>query len=429
MQKFIIQNMGCKSNQLEGALITEKLVNSGYENVKKIEDADIFILNSCSVTHKSDNEALYILRHAKHKNPKITTVLTGCVAQLEKENLLKEDYIDIVLGNDDKLNILSFLPEKQSKVSDIMSQDTFTEVLLHDLSKTRANLKIQDGCNNRCTYCTICLARGKSRSASIPFLLKQIKIFEEAGFKEIVLTGINIGQWKRVENGIEKNLLDLLKEIEEKTNIERYRLGSLNPLEINDDFLDFLSTSKKFCPHFHLSLQSLCDKTLKNMNRKNTAQDAIFLMEKITDKFENAFIGADIIAGFPDETEADFEETLCNLKKSSLTKIHTFPYSKRKNTVAASMENQVSDVEKNRRADVIKELSNEKYLEFLKKNKGKILNVMIEKKRDKSTGFLKGVSENYIQVLIDSKDDSLKNTIQKVIIQDMDKHVLGTIFQ
>ena len=168
---------------------------------------------------------------------------------------------------------------------------------------------------------------------------------------------------------------------------------------------------------------------MKNMNRKNTAQDAIFLMEKITDKFENAFIGADIIAGFPDETEADFEETLCNLKKSSLTKIHTFPYSKRKNTVAASMENQVSDVEKNRRADIIKELSNEKYLEFLKKNKGKILNVMIEKKRDKSTGFLKGVSENYIQVLIDSKDDSLKNTIQKVIIQDMDKHVLGTIFQ
>ena len=264
--------MGCKSNQLEGSLIEENLIKNGWGKVAKISDADIFILNSCTVTHKSDNEAFNILHKAKRENPDIKTILTGCIAQIEKENLLQNVDIDFVIGNDEKLNIVKFLDENIAcAVENIMELDSFNSVLLCDTKKTRASLKIQDGCDNRCSYCIIPFARGKNRSAKVDFILEQIKIYEQMGFKEIVLTGIHIGQWNDGESGNGKqetgNLLFLLKNIEERTSISRFRLGSLNPLEIDDEMLNFLKNSEKFCPHFHLSLQSMCDKTLKSMNR------------------------------------------------------------------------------------------------------------------------------------------------------------------
>lgn len=255
--------MGCKSNQLEGCLIEENLIINGYKKVDKISEADFFILNSCTVTHKSDNEAFSIVRHAKAANSNIKTVLTGCIAQIEREELLKNPNIDIVLGNDEKLEIAQYL-DKSCAVGKIEDLNTFHNVFLQDTKKTRASLKIQDGCNNRCSYCIIPFARGKNRSADLDFILEQIKIYEQAGFKEIMLTGIHIGQWGNNEG--DKNLLYLLQNIETKTDIPRFRLGSLNPLEIDCKMLEFLKNSEKFCPHFHLSLQSMCDKTLKSMN-------------------------------------------------------------------------------------------------------------------------------------------------------------------
>ena len=256
--------MGCKSNQFEGAVIEENLLKNGFVKALKFVDADIYILNSCSVTHKSDSEALYLLRNAKHKNQDIITVLTGCFAQIEKEKLLGNDFIDYVIGNDEKLEFpfhtLERLKNKKCFAGDIMGLEKFHKAELNDMTKTRAGLKIQDGCDNRCTYCIIPFARGKSRSANIGFILEQIKNFEKHGFKEVVFTGIHIGLWGK-DFGME--LLDLLKEVEAKTSIERYRLGSLNPLEITDELLEFLAKSDKFCPHFHLSLQSACNKTLK----------------------------------------------------------------------------------------------------------------------------------------------------------------------
>ena len=230
--------MGCKSNQFEGSIIKENLNKNGFEEVMNIEDADIYILNSCSVTHKSDNEAMHLLRNAKHKKPNIKTIITGCVAQIEKGKLLENDFVDYVIGNDEKLSMAEVLTDGQKcQTSDIMNLNTFNKVVLEDMTKTRASLKIQDGCDNRCTYCIIPFARGKSRSADIDFIIEQINNFEAHGFKEIVLTGIHIGQWGK-DFGME--LLDLLKEIEERTNI-RYRLGSLNPLEITDEMLEFAS--------------------------------------------------------------------------------------------------------------------------------------------------------------------------------------------
>lgn len=412
MKKFNIHTMGCKSNQFESAIIEENLIEHGYKKVQNIEDADIYILNSCSVTHKSDNEAMYLLRSAKHKNPNILTIATGCMAQIEKEELLKNDFIDFVIGNDEKLHLYDYInSDERFSANDILKQTEFNKVELFDTTKTRASLKIQDGCDNRCTYCIIWKARGKSRSADSEFIVNQINNFAEHGFKEVMLTGIHIGQWGK-EFGL--SLLDLLKEIEEKTTIERYRLGSLNPPEITDEMLEFLKTSKKFCPHFHLSLQSANDKTLRSMNRFYKTEDYLKLIEKINETFENPFLGSDVIAGFAGETEEDFEITRKNLLSSGLTQIHTFPYSKRKGTIGAEMENQVPDDVKNSRASIIKEISKEKLNNFIEKNLGKTLEVLIEKHPDKHSQNLKGMTRNYLTVQIPSDRTDLFNTLQMV---------------
>lgn len=412
MKKFNIHTMGCKSNQFESAIIEENLIEHGYKKVQNIEEADIYILNSCSVTHKSDNEAMYLLRSAKHKNPNILTIATGCMAQIEKEELLKNDFIDFVIGNDEKLHLYDYInSDERFSANDILKQTEFNKVELFDTTKTRASLKIQDGCDNRCTYCIIWKARGKSRSADSEFIVNQINNFAEHGFKEVMLTGIHIGQWGK-EFGL--SLLDLLKEIEEKTTIGRYRLGSLNPPEITDEMLEFLKTSKKFCPHFHLSLQSANDKTLRSMNRFYKTEDYLKLIEKINETFENPFLGSDVIAGFAGETEEDFEITRKNLLSSGLTQIHTFPYSKRKGTIGAEMENQVPDDVKNSRATIIKEISKEKLNKFIEKNLWKTLEVLIEKHPDKHSQNLKGMTRNYLTVQIPSDRTDLFNTLQMV---------------
>ena len=418
MKKFYIHTMGCKANQFESSIIAEDLEKNGIAQTKKVEDADFYILNSCTVTHKSDNEAMYLLRSAKHKNPKIINILTGCVAQIEKEKLLNNEFIDYVIGNDEKLTLYEIINSNKDKnciVSDIMQQEKFNKAILHDMTKTRASLKIQDGCDNRCSYCIIPFARGKSRSADTDFIIEQINNLSKHGFKEVVLTGIHIGLWGK-ENGL--TLLDLLKEIELQTSIERYRLGSLNPHEITDELLDFLSKSKKFCPHFHLSPQSACNKTLKSMNRFYTVEEYLKQIEKINSMFDLPFLGSDIITGFAGETEEDFRITTENLRISGLSKIHTFPYSIRKGTIGALASNQVDEKLRQWRSDIIKALSTFKYIEFVNKNIGKTQEILIEKRFDKRTGLLKGVTRNYLTVLINSVDERMLNTLQNIKITE-----------
>ncbi len=401
--------MGCKSNQFEGQIVAQNLVEAGYTQVKKQEDSDYYILNSCSVTHKSDNEALYLLRHAHGLGLK--TILTGCVAQIEKEKLLAEPYIDYVYGNEDKFKIAELLEEnKEFAVKDLMSEQEFCKVTLEDTTKTRISLKIQDGCDNRCSYCVIPYGRGKSRSADTDFIINEINKYVEHGYKEVVLTGIHIGLWGKEFN---KEILDLLKEIEKRTSIPRYRLGSLNPHEITPELLNFLQSSEKFCPHFHLSLQSACNRTLKRMNRHYSVEFYLDQIEDIVSRFERPFLGSDIIAGFVGETEDDFLTTVENLKKSKLSQIHTFPYSIRKGTIAEKMEGHLPDKIKDERATVIKKISAEKYQEFVNSNIGHEAEVLIEKRLDKS-GKFKGVTRNYLTILLnDGEFNSLKNVIVK----------------
>lgn len=408
-KKFYLKSMGCKSNQFEGQIVAQNLVEAGYTQVKKQEDSDYYILNSCSVTHKSDNEALYLLRHAHSLGLK--TILTGCVAQIEKEKLLAEPYIDYVYGNEDKFKIAELLEEnKEFAVKDLMSEQEFCKVTLEDTTKTRISLKIQDGCDNRCSYCVIPYGRGKSRSADSDFIINEINKYVEHGYKEVVLTGIHIGLWGKE---FDKEILDLLKEIEKRTSIPRYRLGSLNPHEITPELLNFLQSSEKFCPHFHLSLQSACNRTLKRMNRHYSVEFYLDQIEDIVSRFERPFLGSDIIAGFVGETEEDFLTTVENLKKSKLSQIHTFPYSIRKGTIAEKMEGHLPDTIKDERATIIKKISAEKYQEFVNSNIGHEAEVLIEKRLDKS-GKFKGVTRNYLTILLnDGEFNSLKNVIVK----------------
>ncbi len=409
MNKFYLKSMGCKSNQFEGQIVTEKLIESGFEQVFNIKNADFYILNSCSVTHKSDSEAYYLLRHAHSLGLK--TVLTGCIAQIEKEKLLNEPFIDFVYGNEDKYDIPKLLNNEMAySVKDLMKEDKFYPVILNDTTKTRISLKIQDGCDNRCSYCVIPFGRGKSRSADSSFILNEINRYADNGYKEVVLTGIHIGLWGK-DFG-DKSLLDLLKEIEKTTKIPRYRLGSLNPLEISKEFLNFLEKSEKFCPHFHLSLQSACNDTLKHMNRHYTVEYYLEQIEDIYTRFNNPFIGSDIIAGFAGETERNFVTTVENLKKSKLSKIHVFPYSIRKGTEAELFDGHLPEKVKEERANIIKQISKDKFQTFIKSNIGTTQEVLIEKHPDKNTGKFKGVTRNYINVLLDSGEfNTLKNVL------------------
>ena len=408
MKKFYLKSMGCKSNQFEGQIVAQKLIEAGYLQVRKLEDAQIYILNSCSVTQTSDNEAMYLLRHAH--NIGLTTILTGCIAQIEKEKLLSEPFIDYVFGNEDKFRLPELLAKDEHfAVKDLMSENEFCKVTLDDTTKTRISLKIQDGCDNRCSYCIIPYGRGKSRSADSEFIIREINKYAESDYKEVVLTGIHIGLWGR---DLGKELLDLLIEIEEKTTISRYRLGSLNPLEITPEMLNFLQTSEKFCPHFHLSLQSACNKTLKRMNRHYTVEYYLEQIEDIVSRFDKPFLGSDIIAGFAGETEEDFEITVENLRKSKLSQIHTFPYSIRKGTIAEKLDGHLPEKIKEERAGIIKQISAEKYKAFLESNIGCEQEVLIEKRLDK-TGKYKGITRNYLTVRLDEGEF---NTLKRVVL-------------
>lgn len=413
MKKFYLKSMGCKSNQFEGQIVAQKLCEAGFVEVKNQKEADFYILNSCSVTQTSDNEAMYLLRHAHGLGLK--TILTGCIAQIEKEKLLQEPYIDYVYGNEDKFNIANLLlNEEKFAVKDLMSENEFCEIVLDDTSKTRISLKIQDGCDNRCSYCIIPYGRGKSRSANSDFIIKEINRYSELGYKEVVLTGIHIGLWGKEHN---KELLDLLMEIENKTKIQRYRLGSLNPHEITSELLNFLQQSEKFCPHFHLSLQSACNATLKRMNRHYTVEYYLEQIEDIVSRFNKPFLGSDIIAGFVGETEDEFSTTVENLKKSKLSQIHTFPYSIRKGTIAEKLSGHLDEKIKEERAAVIKQISAEKFIAFQKSNIGDVAEVLIEKHPDKKTGLFKGVTANYLNVIMPNAEF---NTLKKVKLTRLD---------
>lgn len=416
MATFLIKTFGCKTNQTESAVMEEKLLAAGFLAAENVETCNYYVFNSCAVTLEAEKKLLQTIKSVKHKNPNVKIILTGCYAQLHKDE--ENPLIDKIFGIYEKPDVVEIIKSNEKKfVTEINEHRDFRYEKLSNFNRTRATIKIQDGCNNRCSYCTICIARGLSRSCDGKDVLEQIDALTRNGYNEIVLTGIHVGQWG-LDFPEKKNLLDLLKLID-KTDAKTVRIGSLDPNELTEELIDFLSSSEKFCPHFHLSLQSLCDKTLKNMNRHYGYEKIKNVVMKLNEKFERVFLGCDIIVGFPQETPEDFDLTLERLKKLPLSQIHVFPYSVRPKTVAATMPCQVEQSEKHRRMQLVKDLSEKKHVEFLRKNIGAEYFVTVEKNPDRKTGLYKAVTPNYIKVLFEGSP-KIKNQFVKIKIDKIE---------
>jgi threonylcarbamoyladenosine tRNA methylthiotransferase MtaB len=336
------------------------------------------------------------------------------------------DEADLIIGNTEKASLYEMVNayyhnsvKEKILVSDIMQEQVFNDKkVLSASGRTRANIKIQDGCNFRCSYCIVPYARGKSRSNSMNNILDQVRNITEQGYKELVISGIHLGQWG-LDFTPPNSLSNLIREIEKIEGLQRFRLSSIDPMEFNDDLIETIINSKKFCRHLHISLQSGCDEILKKMNRRYTVELYSNLIRNLTQNIPDLAIGSDIIIGFPGETDEYFNTTYQNLKSLPISYIHVFSYSRRKGTPADKMPNQVQDHIKKKRNALITELASEKNLEFRKSQIGKKSEILIEFARDKKTGMLKGMTDNFISVLVNG-DDCYKNTLTKVIITEAD---------
>ncbi len=437
MKKVAIQTLGCRTNQLESSIITDSFVEYGWKIVDFNDYADIYIINTCTVTEKSDNSSRYYIRKAKNINSDAKIIVAGCYPQVAFEEISRIEDVDLVLGNTEKLDIADLiikddiLGQNNGKVyvSDIMQEEKFkNKTVLSASGRVRANIKIQDGCNYRCSYCIIPFARGKSRSDALENIINQVKNVVDKGFKEIVLSGIHLGQWG-LDLRPKNTLLKLLQELEKIPGLKRYRLSSLDPMEISSEIVEFLANSQKFCRHLHISLQSGDNEILSKMKRRYTVENYTQLINTLVEKIPFINIGSDIITGFPAETDSQFENTYQNLKNLPIGYIHAFTYSKRKGTYAASMRDQVDEKIKKQRTAVLNELAKQKMIEFRKKMLGNVFEIIVETSRDKSNGLLKGMTDNFVSVLFEG-DDELKNQLVKVKITSINgKNTYGVVVE
>ena len=378
----------------------------------------------------SDRKSRQILRRAKQKNPNSILIVIGCYVQVAKETLEELEEIDILLGNNEKKDILKYLEkfekERQEKITDVMHQKEYVEFGSTTFTeKTRAVIKIQDGCDRFCSYCIIPFARGRVRSRKIEEVVDEITKVAELGIKEVVLTGIHIGSYgKDFEENI--GLIDLLEEINKIDGIERIRLGSLEPKLITKEFVDRLKKLDKICHHFHLSLQSGCTTVLKRMNRRYTAEEFIDVAKLLRQAYNDVMFTADVIVGFPGETDEEFDTTYNFLKEIKFYKIHVFKYSRRNGTKAASMPNQVPPEIQEERSKKIIKLSKEIQDEYNKSYIGKTVKVLVE---EKTEGYYKGHTDNYLYVNIKS-DDDIENKMADVLIESKkNENLYGIVTQ
>lgn len=424
---FKIFTFGCKTNQQESDYMSQELIKIGFVQKKQNEKTDFTIINSCSVTANADNEILYLVRKQKRNEPDTKIVLSGCLAQVDEKNLSSNPDIYMVLGNDEKLKIADYILDEtvKSKVQNLLIKKDFQEFTLNHSSRTRATLKIQDGCDNFCSYCIVPFTRGKSRSSSLDSVLKNIQTYIDYGYKEIVLSAIHLGLWG-LDFNPQMKLVDLLKEIEKLDNMPRYRLGSLDPKELDDELIDFIINSKLICNHLHVSLQSANNKILNAMNRHYTVEETIEKLNYLDSKIKDLNIGADIIVGFPDETDDDFLITYNNVQSMPIKYAHVFPYSVRQFTKAFSMPNHVDDNVKIMRAKKLRELIDTKQQEFLNSILGTTQEVLVEK-ASSDTKLFKGVSSNYIKFLVESDIDISNNVVHALACEIENKKIFAKV--
>ncbi|MBE5925803.1 MAG: tRNA (N(6)-L-threonylcarbamoyladenosine(37)-C(2))-methylthiotransferase MtaB [Lachnospiraceae bacterium] len=430
-KKVALHNLGCKVNSYETDAMAKLLEEAGYELMEFEPGADIYIINTCTVTNIADRKSRQMLHKAKKMNPDAVVIAVGCYVQAAGEELKQDEAIDIIVGNNRKHSIVDvinnyFESKEADSIIDIANEKSYEAAFSIEKSndRMRAFIKIQDGCNQFCSYCIIPYARGRIRSRKMDDMLKEVKALAKNGFKEIVLTGIHLSSYGKDFEEENVTLLDAILECARVEGIERIRLGSLEPGIITREFIEALSKEKKFCPHFHLSLQSGCNETLKRMNRKYTTEEYYEKCCIIREYFPFAAITTDVIVGFPQETEEEFQKTKEFLKKVDFAEMHIFKYSKRNGTVAAKMSQQVDDRIKNERSNQLIELGDKMHKEFVKQFIGKDIEVLIEEKitinnEDYYTGYTKEYVKGVILADgIGDKYNSIVTFMGKQIIVD-----------
>lgn len=397
--------LGCKLNFAETSTIARQLTDAGYEKVSFDDKANVYVINTCSVTENADRECKLHVKRAMKANPEGLVVIVGCYAQLKPEEISQIEGVDLVLGAKEKFNILSYLDDLEKSESEGIVHSCEieeTDFFIGSYSigdRTRAFLKVQDGCDYKCTYCTIPLARGISRSDTIENVLKNAKEIAARDIKEIVLTGVNIGDYGKGEFGNKRHehtFLDLISELDQVDGIERIRISSIEPNLLKDESIELVSKSKSFVPHFHIPLQSGSDDLLKKMKRRYLTKLYNDRVNKIREVMPHAAIGVDVIVGFPGETEERFMETYNFLNGLPITYLHVFTYSERENTEAAEMEGVVPIPERKKRNKMLRILSEKKKMAFYQTQLGKTLPVLWE--HENKDGKMFGFTENYVRV-------------------------------
>jgi len=412
--------LGCKLNFAETSAIGQLLAENGIRKVQDSESADICIVNTCSVTDLADKKCRQAIHKIHRQHPDAFLVVTGCYAQLKPEEIAKMEYVDLVLGAGQKMDILFHLErigkKNDSKVCvDSIRDNTSFSPSCSQGDRTRYFLKVQDGCDYFCSYCTIPLARGRSRNGKISDLVDQARNCAENGGKEIVLTGVNVGDFGKSTN---ESFFDLIQALDDVEGIERYRISSIEPNLLTDAIIDFVASSKRFAPHFHLPLQSGSDDVLKLMKRKYDTDLFAHKIEKIKTTMPDAFIGVDVIVGTRGETPDYFANAFSFIQKLPISQLHVFTYSERANTQALKIEHVVSPAEKKERSKILLELSEEKRLQFYASQIGTRRNVIFE--QPKSGKKMHGFTENYIQVEREY-DENLINAVSSVILNNFTK--------
>lgn len=435
-KKVALHNLGCKVNAYEVEAMQQLLENAGYETVPFEEGADVYVINTCTVTNIADRKSRQMLHKAKKMNPDAIVVATGCYAQADIEKLKEDTAVDLILGNNQKTQIVEALEEyekehaKQVQVIEINHTKEYEELSISSTAEhVRAYIKVQDGCNQFCTYCIIPFARGRVRSRKIEEVLSEVETLAAKGYKEVVLTGIHLSSY-----GVDfpkeerESLLSLIQAVSRVEGISRIRLGSLEPRIITEEFLEGIVKTGKVCPHFHLSLQSGCNKTLKNMNRRYSAQEYAEKCELIRKFYPVPALTTDVIVGFPQETEEDFEESYEFVKKIHFYETHIFKYSRRHGTKAASMDGQLTEAAKAQRSDRMLELHEIRAREYEEAMIGKKMELLLEEEIEiDGRPWYVGHSREYVRAVISKTDAHRVNDLVTVkAVAFVRDHILET---
>lgn len=432
MKRVAFETLGCKVNAYETEAMIELFKKSGYEIVDFEESADIYVVNTCTVTSFGDKKSRQMIRKAKRQNDDAVIAVVGCYSQVAPDKVMEIPGVNVVVGTNDRKRIVEFIEDflrdraPIKHVGNIMKVGEFEELDIDEFrDKTRAFLKIQDGCNNFCSYCLIPYARGPIRSRDPEKVVEQVKRLAGSGFKEVILSGIHIASYGRDINGV--NLMDLIEKIQYIEGIERIRIGSLEPTFFSNTVIERLKNIPKLCRHFHISLQSGCDETLKRMNRHYTTSEYENYVHKLRDALHEVSVTTDIIVGFPGETDDEFNKTYNYLKKLELSKTHIFKYSPREGTPAANYKDQVTPYKKDERSNALIELNSINESRFIERFAGGKMMVLYEAQCKDLEGYVEGYTDNYIEVKAPGNSGDIGRIRETLLIDNHGSYAEGKI--